>query len=230
MPGFSDYNICISARDDSFVPNVDAVSRLIDFLDSNMYLDGPDRDDSKLVLLPSRDTENWKNYIRPDLESSTPHVRKRYVHLLHSPTAIENYYKHYGELGNMVENIMPRDVAFVASLGRGTRRLLELSYCPREAGEERRWLQYVVAHVIRGYHAIWDRVWDENSRHKAWELQSVKGFTLMLSCKLNNKVPVPTLEEYVNNLAEKKEFLLFVENMGRIIGTCDFELLGEHTN
>ncbi len=230
MPGISDYNICISARDDGFVPGVSAIARLIDFMDSNLYLDGPDRDDSKLVLLPTRETHSWKSYVRTNGQEALPPLHKRYVHLLHSPTAIENYYKHYGELGSQVENIMPRDAAFVASLGRGTRRLYELTYCPQRPGEERRWIQYVVAHVLRGYHALWDRSWDDASRHKVWELQAVKGFTLMISCKLNPKAEVPTIQQYIEGLQSKKEFNEFLEKIGRIIGTCDFELIGEHTS
>jgi hypothetical protein len=226
----SDYNVCISARDARFVPDLEAVSRLVDFLDGNMYLDGPDRDDSKLVMLPSRDTQNWKNYLQDTLpDRSLPLLRKRYVHLLHSPTAVENYYKHYGELGNQVENIMPRDAAFVASLGRGTRRMMELSYCPNQPGEGRRWMQYVVLHVLRGYHALWDRVWDETSRHKVWELRSIKGFTLMISCKLNSRVEIPSLEKYLSDLQNKKDFNDFLERIGRVIGTCEFDLMGEHT-
>lgn len=213
------------------MPGLDAISRLVDFMDSNLYLDGPDRDDSKLVLLPTQETKQWSNYLRLQPDDPLPaQVRKRYVHLLHSPTAQENYYKHYGELGVQIENIMPRDKAFVASLGRGTRRFMELSYSPTGPGEERRWLQYVVAHVVRGYHPLWDRVWDDHARHKMWELQAVKGFSLVITCKLNPRVPAPDLPTYLYALQAKPEFNMFVERVGQIIGTCDFELMGELTS
>lgn len=227
MPAISDYNVCISPCDDAFVPSVGAVSRLIDFLDSNLYLDGPDRDDARLVILPARETKEWRHYIRPNSEASVQALRKRYVNLLHSPSAVENYYKHYGELGQQVENISLRETAFVASLGRGTRRLNDLSHYMYN--EQRRWLQYVVAHIICGHHALWDRVWDEHSSQKMWELQAVKGFTLMLSCKVNPKVEVPTLEVYMNGLQAKPEFQEFLTKVSRIIGVNGLELIGEHT-
>ena len=229
MPGISDYNVCLSTRDDTFVPGLSAISRLIDYLDSKMYADGPDRDDSRLVLLPVRETNEWKNYLRVKPGQPVPAVSKRYVNLLYSSTANETLYRHYGELATLIDNITPKDASFVASLGRGTRKLDELIYFPTTPNEERRWLQYTTAHLLNGYHALWDRVWDNATQQKVWRLKATKGFTLMIGCKLNTKAPIPPLGEYLENLQSKPEFQEFMAEVGAILGNSDFELIGEHT-
>jgi hypothetical protein len=231
MPAIGDYNICISARDSSYVPPLENVSKLIDFLDTKMFLDGPDREDGKLVLLPSAETREWGLMVnnQSNVATLTPPIRKRYVNLLHSPTAPENFYKNYGELSTWIDNLMPRDVAFVASLGRGTRRTAELLYVPSAPGEERRWVQWHVLHILRGYHGIWDRVWDDANQTKMWELRAVKGFTLMLHCKVNVRQTLPPIDEYMARLQEKPDFQAWLTKVKAAIGIDEFEFIGEHT-
>ncbi|HEX2910758.1 MAG TPA: hypothetical protein VH186_08125 [Chloroflexia bacterium] len=230
MHGTSDYNVCISALDDGFVPGLENVSRLIDFLDSNLFLEGPDRYESNMVMLPAKETASLKELVRTGPQTALPVVRKRYVHLLYPPTSVEHPYGNFGELSIQVENMMPRDKAFVATLGRGTRRLFDLAYVQARPNEERRWMQFVSARLLRGYHALWDRVWDERSLQRVWELQSVKGFTLMINCKLvHNATPLP-LPEYIKRLESKPDFVQFMDRMGQILGTREFELIGEHGN
>ncbi len=228
MPGLSNYNVCLSSRDDNFVPALETISHLIDYLDTKMLLDGPDRDDSRLVFLPPREVEEWKNYLRNDSTAPITPLYKRYVNLLYSNTIPEISYKHYGELQNHIDN-SSRDRTLVASLGPVSRRFSELVYCPAAPDEERQWVQAIVVHVLRGYHALWDRMWDERSQQKVWRLQATKGFTLMFSYKLNTKVPLPTLPQYLKTLQQKGDFQEFVQRIGQIIGNSDFELIGEHT-
>ena len=232
MAAISDYNVCVSIRDDKFIPEVENVVRLIDFLDTGMYLDGPDRDDSRLVMLPAREAKELKQYIRADQTYAIPNVQKRYVNLLYSTSAQETLYRHYGELCNHVANASPRDATLVASLGRGTRKLNDIAYCPVGAGvgQNQRWLQYTIAHILKGYHGIWDRIWDDRLQPKTWQLRAVKGFTFMLTCKLNPRVPFPTLDTYLEELKAKPAFQEFLETVGGLIGNNDFELLGEHTS
>jgi hypothetical protein len=236
MPIHGDYNICISATDSGFVPTLEDVSRLLDHLDGKMYLDGPDRDDSRLVILPSRETKEWQERLEAEKQQGlfgggvatlTP-LRKRYVNLLYSPAAPEELYRHYGQLAVMIDNLMPREVAFVASLGRGGRKLNELLDTRRNP-EEKRWIQYSVAHILRGYHALWDRVWDEKAQTKVWELQAVKGFTFMLHCKLNSKADVVPLKDYIAQLAQKVEFQQFLVKIREYTGATSLEIIGEHT-
>lgn len=231
MPVNGDYNICISARDSFFVPDLEAISKLIDFLDSKMFLDGPDREDGKLVLLPSGETREWGQMLRgqSSVATLTSPIRKRYVNLLHSPTAEENFYKNYSQLSTWIDNLMPRDVAFVASLGRGTRRTTELLYVPATPGDDKRWVQWNVLHILRGYHGLWDRIWDETTQTKVWELKAVKGFTLMLHCKLNPRQNVPPIEEYIEQLRAKPDFQAWLAKISAAIGISDFEFIGERT-
>jgi hypothetical protein len=230
-----DYNICISAADSGFVPSLEDVSRLLDYLDAKMYLDGPDRDDSRLVILPSRETKEWQERIEAQKQQhlfgggvvTVAPLRKRYVNLLYSPAAPEQLYRHYGELAVMIDNLMPREVAFVASLGRGARKLNELLDTRRS--DEQRWIQYSVAHILRGPHALWDRVWDEKAQTKVWELQAVKGFTFMLHCKLNSKAQIVPLPQYITQLEQKVEFQQFLAKIREYIGVTNLEIIGEHT-
>ncbi len=230
MAGSSDYNICISLRDDNAVPTLETVSQLVDFLDYNLYLDGPDRDASRLVRLPIRETKEWQNYLRRSPDDLVPTIRKRYVNLLYSPTTEETLFRHYGELSVQVLNVRPRDASIVASLGAATRRLSELCTVANDFDPDQRWIQSITVHTLRGYHALWSRVWDEAAQHKTWELRRVKGFTFMLSCKLNPKAEVLPLETYLARLWAKPEFQSFLEKLGDIIGDCNFELIGELTS
>ncbi len=219
------YNLCITPRHDHFSVGLEQVSKLIDFLDARMYLDGPDKDHSRLVVVSQRETHSWKHSLREDPESPVQSMRRRHVHVLHSPAAPEENYRNYSELLYKIENLMPRDTGFVASLGYGTRNLYDTLYSPFP-NQERRWIDSMLVHVIRGPHPIWRRVWDEQHGRKEWQILGVKAFTLMITCKLNMRVESFSIEEYIEVLRLKHDFISFLSAIGSIIGTKDFELLG----
>jgi len=219
------YNLCIAPGDDRFRVKLDEVSRLIDFLDSKMYLEGPDRDYSRLVLLSRRETTMWEPYLRDDPEAPIQPLRRRHVHVLHSPAAPEDTFRNYGQLLQKLDNLLPRDTPFVASLGYGTRKLNELIYTP-VPGQARRWIESTTLHLVQGYHPAWRRAWDENHSQPEWELIAVKAFTFMISCKLARNVEAFTSEEFIETVRLKMDFVQFLRTIGDIIGTKDFELLG----
>ena len=229
MPRVGDYHICITGLDDDFYPSIEKSVELIDFLDFSMYLDGPDNDTSAFVRIPYRDTKQWSEYLRVNPEHHVKRLCRRYVYLIHSPIALDQPYKHYNDLLQIIEGITPRDAGFIASLGKGTGRLLDVLHCPIP-GENRHWIQQVTVHLIRGYHPVWHRVWNSDEGRKEWELSAVKGFNLMLVCKLDPRVDVFTLEEYLEMLRLKHEFREFLVKIGKTIGYLDFELLGEVSN
>jgi hypothetical protein len=225
----SDYHICITGLYDSFIPELDKAIQLVDFLDFGMYLDGPDRDSSTFVRISSRDIKQWSEFVRVNPEQPVQPLRRRYVYLTHSPIALDQRYRHYSELMQIMEGVTPREAGFIASLGFGTRRLLDVLHCPLP-GDDRRWIQQVSVHLIRGLHPVWRRVWNQAEGRKEWELMAVKGFNLMLVCKLNHKMDIFTIEEYIEILRLKQEFTRFLIKVGQNINCLDFELMGEVSN
>jgi hypothetical protein len=99
-------------------------------------------------------------------------------------------------------------------------------HCP-VPGESRRWIRDVVVYLIRGYHPVWKRVFNEQESRKEWELTAVKGFNLMLVCKLDSRIDVFKLEEFIEVLRLKEEFMHFLKKIGQTLGYLHFEMLGE---
>jgi hypothetical protein len=228
MTRLGDYNLCITARHDRFQVRAEDVSRLIDFLDNYLYLDGPDRDHSRLVLRSHQESKIWEPFARLDPEEPVQHLRRRHVHVLYSPAVPEEQYRNYGELLQKIDNLMPRDTPFVASLGLASRRLREIIYCP-VPNQQHRWIDFMTVHVVQGYHPIWQRIWVEESGRKEWQLQAVKAFILMISCKINGRGEYLSIEEFIEILRLKADFVRFLSVIGNIIGTKDFELTGGTT-
>jgi hypothetical protein len=226
MPEVSDYHICITGHDDDFIPSLDKSVQLIDFLDFSYYLDGPDRETGIFVRLPHRDTQHWSQYVRTNPEEPVKYLRRRYVYLTYSPIALDQPYRHYNDLIHIIEGITPREAGFIACLGRGTRNLVDVLHCP-VPGESRRWIRDVVVYLIRGYHPVWKRVFNEQESRKEWELTAVKGFNLMLVCKLDSRIDVFKLEEFIEVLRLKEEFMHFLKKIGQTLGYLHFEMLGE---
>jgi hypothetical protein len=167
----------------------------------------------------------WEQYVRENRDEPVKPLRRRYVHLTYSPIAIDQPYRDFNELNKIIESC-PAESAFIASLGRCTRRLEDIIYCAMP-GERRRWVESVSANLLQGYHPVWRRVWTEEVQHKEWELIAVKGFNLMFVCKLNPRSEVFTLEDFIEALHLKEEFATFLSRIGKIIGYNDFEILGE---
>ncbi len=228
MANVGEYNLCITARHDGFAVRAEDVSRLIDFLDTKMYLDGPDRDYSRLVVNSHREAKMWLPYVRIDPDEPLEFLRRRHVHVLHSPAASEENFRNFSELLVKIDNLMPRDMPFVASLGFASRKLRELIYCPVPR-QHQSWIDHMTVHVLQGYHPIWKRVWNDHSGQKEWQLLAVKAFILMISCKVNSRLEYLTIEEFIETLRLKVEFAHFLGAIGSIIGTKDFELLGGAT-
>ncbi|MEI6043979.1 MAG: hypothetical protein WCS37_06275 [Chloroflexota bacterium] len=228
MARTGDYNLCITAGDDRYVVKPEDLTRLIDFLDAKMYLDGPDRDNSRLVVFSYTEAKTWEPFLRANTEAQPPYLRRRHVNILHSPAAPEERFKNYGELILKLDNLIPKDAPFVASLGYTSRKLSEIIYCP-VPGQSQRWINTMTIHLMQGYHPIWRRVWVEENERKEWQLQAVKAFILMVSCKLNPRVNHLTIEEFVETLRLKIEFVYLLSAIGDLIGTKDFELLGGST-
>jgi len=225
MAEFGNYHICITGRQDTFTPSLTQVSRLIDMLDLDFYLEGSDRHTTAFVPTPSRDVRQWAQYVRENQDEPVKPLRRRYVHLTYSPIAIDQPYRDFNELSKIIESC-PRDSAFIASLGRCTRRLEDILYCAIP-DERRRWIESISAHLLQGYHPVWRRVWTEEVQHKEWELIAVKGFNLMFICKINPRAEAITLEEFIEALHLKDEFATFLIRIGKIVGCLDFEILGE---
>lgn len=228
MPRAGEYNLCITARHDGFVVRAEEISRLIDYFDSKLYLDGPDREHSRLVLLSHREAKTWQPYIRRDPEEPIEFIRRRQVHVLHSPAAPEEGFRNYGQLLQIIDNLMPKDTPFVASLGLASRRLFDLLYCPVPR-QPQRWVDSMTVHIVQGYHPIWRRIWDEAHSRKDWQMLGTKSFILMITCKLNTRFDYLSIEEYIETIRLKVEFVHFLSAVGSIIGTKDFELLGGTT-
>jgi hypothetical protein len=228
MSRAGDYNVCITARHDDFAVNPDDISRLIDYFDTKMYLDGPDREHSRLVVLSHAEARTWKPFIRTDPDAPVEFVRRRQVHILHSPAASEEQFRNYGQLLQKLDNLTPKDTPFVASLGLASRRLYEILYCP-VPGQAQHWIDLMTVHVVQGYHPVWRRIWDEQQGRKDWQMLAAKSFILMFSCRVNGRVDHFTIEEYLEVLRLKAEFVEFLREVGSIIGTKDFELLGGTT-
>jgi hypothetical protein len=231
----NDYILCITPRDDSFRPSSEAVARIIDFLDTKFYLEGPDRDLSALVLLPNKETKYWAEYVQQhqlasvgaeQLLDDEPPIRKRYVHLLYSPTSPDEPYKNYTQLCNMIENLQPRDTPFVAALGRGARAAWKALYCPLPDEDRNRWVISQTIALVSGYHPIWRKIWDNETMHKEWELVTVKAFKVVIGCKLNTRSDVMSIEDFVQNLEQSPEYQLFQQKIGALSGCTDLQLLG----
>lgn len=234
----NDYVLFVTPRDNNFRPPSEDISRIIDFLDLNFYLEGPDRDLSNLVKLPLKETKNWAELAMPpqptlvavglgtDAVITVPALRKRYVNLLHSPTALDEPYRSYSQLCNLIENLQPRDTPFVASLGRGARAAWRAFYCPRPHEDRNRWIKMQTVSLVSGYHPIWCRVWDAQIMHKEWELVTVKAFKIVISCTLNSRAEKMSIDEFVAGLQASSEYQKFAQQVGHIIGNPDLELLG----
>ncbi len=234
----NDYVLFVTPCDDNFRPTSEDISRIIEFLDLNFYLEGPDRDLSNLVVLPSKETKNWAEFAREhqptpvtvgsgiDVITTPPPLRKRYVNLLHSPTALDEPYKSYSQLCNLIENLQPRDTPFVASLGRGAREAWRAFYCPLPHEDRTRWIAMQTLSLVSGCHPIWRRIWDEQTLHKEWELVTVKAFKIAISCKLNSRAGNMKIDDFVASLQTSPDYQKFIQKVGHLIRNPDLELLG----
>lgn len=239
----SDYVLNITPRDANFRPSLESVVRLIDFLDLNMYLDGPDRDLSSLVLLPKRETKDWEEYsttLQQDYvgveatgsaallsRTALPQpIRKRYVHLLNPPASSDIPFRTYHDLCNIIGD-MPRDAVFIAELGRGSRNLWKAMYYPLSEDERNRWVVGQTCNIVRGHHPIWRKVWNEDSFQKEWEVVTVKAFKIVITYRLNNRTAYPEIGELLEQIQARPEYQDFVTKIGSIIGCDDLELLGQ---
>ncbi len=228
MPRTGDYNLFITATEDRLVIKPEDFFRLVDFLDSKQFLEGPDRDFSQLVIRSHQEVKDWEPFARSKPDDPLPKLRRRQVNLLFSPAAPYDNLKQYSQLLAKLEHLIPPDASLVVSLGYGTRQLAEIISCP-VPGQDKPWIQTLTVHLLRGFHPLWTRVYNREEEVKEWDLLGVKSFTLMLACKLDPQLKSLKLNKFLHLLPEKPEFVDFLRQIGAIIGTKEFELLGGKT-
>jgi hypothetical protein len=221
----NDFHLCITFRHDKFQPALEEILNLVDFLDYGFFLEGPDRNLSAFVPLSMREAEKWSEYQRDDVEMPIKPHHKRSIYMLYSPAAPDEPYGNYNYLHTRLNNLIPREQPFVATLGRGTRKLMEVLYTAKP-NEQRRWVDSFIVHIVRGPHPVWHRIWNIEENHREWELLAVKSFFVMVEFKVNSKADFYRYEDYVDVLRNKENFLAFLTKFGNLVNNYDFELLG----